>query len=223
MSHTNLSVPPTVLYCPRCADVFGTIDGAGRRCRCSNSKGIVPFHGDLDSGFEICWYCQAELINAGSRWSTFYCDYCRPVVHAVNDVLDGLGLVSLPIGRHSLMHSGWQHARPFSATPIVAEWSLLRLRSGWKRYKVKAGPAPWTGFGIFLLERRETEHPDAVREIAELVQRAEPDFLLEEMRAVMADVSAELNIDDRTSYSNPDDVDQIMREILECDASGNLS
>lgn len=157
MSNTYFTVRPTVLYCPRCADVFGTIDGRGNRCKCSNSKTIEPFRDDFESGFEICWYCQAELIFSGSRWSTYYCEYCRPVVRAVNALLDSCGLVSLPIGRHSLMHTHWVHARPFTATPIVKERSVSRLRSGWKRYGGKARPAPWGEFCLFQRDVRETE------------------------------------------------------------------
>jgi hypothetical protein len=186
MSNTYVSVPPTATYCPPCADVFGTINGAGKRCRCSNSEAIEPFHGDFDTGFEICYYCQAELIPSGSRWSTFYCEYCRPVVRAINAVLDAQRFVSLPIGRHSLMHSSWRYARPFTATGIVSEWSESRLRSRWKMYGGESDPAPWAEFGQFQREVREREQPEAIQKVVALVQNTEPDVLLSEMRAANA-------------------------------------
>lgn len=189
MSNTYLTVPQSAQYCPPCANVFGTIDGVGKRCRCSNSKGVRPFHGDFDSGFEICWYCQAELIASGSRWSTFYCEQCRPAVLELNDSLDARGLVSLPIGRHSLMHGKWRHARPFTATAIVTEWSASRLRSGWRLYGGESHPAPWAEFGQFQREVREREHPLAIQQIAALVQHAEPDVLLADLRVANAELA----------------------------------
>jgi hypothetical protein len=189
MSNTYFSVPPTVQYCPRCADAFGTINGAGKRCRCSNSEGIEPFHGDFYDGFEICYYCQAELIHSRSRWSTFYCEYCRPVVRAINEVVDRWQLVSLPIGRHSLMHTSWRYARPFTATGIVAKWSKSRLRSGWKSYSGQSDPAPWAEFGQFQREVREGEYPEAIQKVVALVQNTEPDHLLSQLRAANARIA----------------------------------
>ena len=145
-----------------------------------DSKAIEPYQGDLDIGFEICRYCQAEVITSGSRWSTFYCDYCRPVVRAINALLDSSKLVSLPIGRHSLMHR-WRHARPFTAMGIVSDWSESRLRSGWKSYSGGLDPVPWAGFGQYQGEVREREQPEAIQQVAAMVQDAKPDFLLGEL------------------------------------------
>ena len=189
MSNTYPTVPETVHYCPPCADVFGTVDDRGKRCGCSNSEAIAPYRGDLDYGFEICRYCQAEVITSGSRWSTFYCEHCRPPVLQINDSLDARGLVSLPIGRHSLMHR-WRHARPFTATDIVSEWSTSRLRSGWEAYGGGPDPVPWAPFGQFQRGVRERVDELAIENIAELVQRAEPDEFLNLLRAANVEFRA---------------------------------
>ena len=59
--------------CPDCADVYGVLGGKGKRCRCDRSiKVHEPFFGgDFPTPFEICWYCHAEIIHSGSRWSTY--------------------------------------------------------------------------------------------------------------------------------------------------------
>lgn len=188
MSNTHLIVPLTVQYCPLCADVFGTINDVSKRCGCSNSEGIAPYRGDLDYGFEICWYCQAEVIASGSRWSTFYCEPCRPLVLQINDSLDADGQVSLPIGRHSLMHSRWRHARPFTAADVVCQWKVSRLRSGWEAFGGGFDPIPWTGFGQFQREVRDRDHGLAIGQVAGLVQHTKPDAVLNLLRAANAEL-----------------------------------
>jgi len=184
MSNTFKRVPETVLYCPPCADVFGTIDAQTKRCGCANSEEVAPFRGDLEYGFEACWYCQAEIIQSGSRWSTFYCDKCRPHVIRTNDSLDARGLASLPIGRHSLMHGHWAHARPFTAKGLVSDWRTGRLRSGWIAYGGGSTPMPWAPFGRFQRPKKANQRRSVLLEIAGLVQDAPGDWVLESLRAV---------------------------------------
>jgi hypothetical protein len=127
--------PGGLAYCPDCADVYGTLDGRSKRCQCPRSEHLVPWQGgDFPTPFEICWCCQAEIIRSGSKWSTYDCEHCRPVMLTWNDRLDEAGLVSFPVGRHSLQHR-WRHPRPFTMAPLVAEWK--RERPG--RHRV-AGP-----------------------------------------------------------------------------------
>jgi hypothetical protein len=193
MSNTHLTVPETVHYCPPCADLFGTIDDGRKRCGCSNSEAVAPYRGDLNYGFEMCRYCQAEVIASGSRWSTFYCEHCRPPVLQINDSLDSRGLVSLPIGRHSLMHGRWRHSRPFTATDIVSAWSTSRLRSGWEAYGGEPDPVPWAAFGQFQRGVREREGGLAIEQVARLVQHTEPDMIVNLLRAANAQLSANRN------------------------------
>ena len=166
------------------------MDRATKRCGCANSEGIPPFLGDLDHGFEICWYCQAEVISSGSRWSTFFCDACHPHVCGLNDALDALGLVSLPHGRHSLMYGNWEHARPFVATPIVAAWRTSRLRAAWKAYGGDEEPAPWAPFGRFQRRSRARRRRKTLMETTTLVQNSPDDSLLAGLRAANELVAA---------------------------------
>lgn len=155
-------------YCPACADVYGEglawgatlikVCGAG----CPSSAQLraklahSPHHRASTPGlhgapFAICSYCQANLIRSGSRWSTYYCEQCRPLVLQVNDLLDHLGLVTPPIGKHSAQHI-WRHCKPFVAAPVLRAWEKRNLRQYWNEYESRAriSSANWRDFGSFI-------------------------------------------------------------------------
>jgi hypothetical protein len=109
--------------------------------------------GRFPTPFEICWYRQAEIIPSGSKWSTYDCERCRPVVRAWNDRLDEAGLVSFPVGRHSLQHR-WRHVRPFTTAPMMAEWKRERPREGWSESGLV--DPEWLGLAAVMRARRWT-------------------------------------------------------------------
>lgn len=155
-------------YCPACADIYGEglawdatlIKVCGPDCpssaplraklaRSPHHRSSTPgLHG---AAFAICSYCQVNLITSGSRWSTYYCEECRPLVLQVNDLLDHLGQVTPPIGGHSLQHS-WRHSKPFLAAPVLRSWRARNLRRYWEEYEAQARvPSPnWRDFGAFI-------------------------------------------------------------------------
>ena len=161
---SNLTVVPGNLrFCSDCLDVFGLVGGETKPCECDRSAG-VPLRwkgGDFPLPFHICLYCGLEVVSSGSRWSTYYCDDCRLAVLTLNDELDHAGLVSLPIGRHSLMHTRWRHARPFTAEPMVRAWARRRLRMYWEAF---IGPGDdWVDFSASsrrLAKRNRTDLAD---------------------------------------------------------------
>ena len=167
MSHKqSLSIPGDFYYCPTCADIYG--EGiAWRRqhiktCACPNSaqyqatlsrqkeQGIAP--GGLEGPpFRVCHYCQATIVVAGSRWSTYYCEACRPTVLQINDLLDHLGLTVPPIGGHSLQNS-WRHGKPFLTIPKLRAWHEGNLRRYWKEYEAANDPpsTAWVDFAAYI-------------------------------------------------------------------------
>lgn len=78
----------------------------------------------------------------------FSCDACRPRILTLNDALDRAGLVSLPIGRHSLQHGRWRHARPFTAAKAVREWNERSLRRLWAL--CASTDTDWSRFARFI-------------------------------------------------------------------------
>jgi hypothetical protein len=173
-------------YCPDCVDVYGVLEGAGKRCKCDRSINVRdPFiGGDFPTPFETCWFCQAEIIRSGSRWSTYYCETCRVPILNLNDVLEKDGLVGLPIGRHTLMHARWPSARPLTAGAVVARWKEERLRVAWKAYPEGAVTTEWTGFAQHLRRIRERDHGAALVELVGRVQEAPVDWTTAMLREV---------------------------------------
>jgi hypothetical protein len=170
-------------YCPRCADVYGALRGLGKRCGCPRSAGVTNVFdgGDFPTPFEVCWYCQVEIIRSGSKWSTYFCEECRIEVMRVNDWLASVRLVVLPIGRHSLMHARWPTARPFTTQELLASWKRRRLRDGWRSYPNQED-TDWETFAHSIRAARHTSFPVDVGAIALEIQRAKKDSVADLIR-----------------------------------------
>jgi hypothetical protein len=166
-------------YCPNCADVYGQVGGIRKRCRCVRSSHIAEpgTHGDFPTPFEICWYCQAEIVHSGSRWSTYYCENCRIRIINLNDMLEMGGFVGLPIGRHTLMHLRWPSARPLTSGRIVARWREERLREAWKTHSLVAFTDEWTCFAEHMRGMGDSYQSAALMELVHRVQKAPIDFV----------------------------------------------
>ena len=171
-------------YCPVCADIHGVLDGIGKRCRCERSRQTpnVFIGGDFPTPFEICWYCQAEIIRSGSRWSTYYCENCRVPINNLNELLERDGLVGLPIGRHTLMHARWPSARPLTAGQVAARWKETRLREAWSDFEDGVTTAEWTTFAQHLRLSRHRNQPAGIIELIYQVQEAEVDSVTATVR-----------------------------------------
>lgn len=184
-------------YCPACADIYGgslawgatLIKICGDDCPSSAQLRAKPAHSPhhrasapvlYGAPFAICSYCQANLIVWGSKWSTYYCEECRPLVVQVNDLLDHLGLVTPPIGRHSAMHA-WRHSKPFVAAPVLRAWQERNLRRYWAEYEaqVRVPSSNWRDFGSFIAA---TKQRSRFRDFAALIndlQGLGPDMIME--------------------------------------------
>ena len=170
----------TLRFCPDCLDVFGTAGDGQKPCDCDRSAGIALRYvgGDFPLPFHICLYCGTEIVRSGSRWSTFFCEACRLAVVPLNDSLDKAGMVSLPVGRHSLMHTRWSYARPFTSQPLVHVWARQRLRAHWEAFD---GPGDdWVDFAD---SARRHIHPDRtdLAELALRLQTAPGDMVFESL------------------------------------------
>lgn len=165
-------------YCPDCADIYGVLDGIGKRCNCERSSQTADLYigGDFPTPFEICWYCQAEIIRSGSRWSTYYCENCRVPIRNLNDILERDGLVGLPIGRHTMMHARWPSARPMTAGQAVMRWKEARLREAWSSYEDGA-TTEWMGFSEHIRQDRNRREFEWVTELISRVQDTDVDWV----------------------------------------------
>ena len=56
---------------------------------------------DFNRGVDLCYCCAIEPLTSGSRWSTWFCPTCRPLVDQLNA---DHGRCVVPIGRHSAHH-----------------------------------------------------------------------------------------------------------------------
>lgn len=168
-----------VWYCPSCADVYGSVASLSKRCGCEASLSVPETSGGFDfpTPFEICWYCQAEIIRSGSKWATYYCDDCRPRVIALNDWLDSRSLVSLPVGRHSLMHTRWAYARPFTTYQEVRRWKETRLRAGWRSYSEHTSSTAWADFGAYLRLALGDAHEEELLALVVSLQSVPADWI----------------------------------------------
>lgn len=100
--------------CRTCFELFGTIYLEDRqlvwqRCTCNYisednwlvGKGKYKMGYDYNRLYETCYCCGLRVIHCGSRWSSFYCSYCREKIINLNKVA---GQCIVPIGRHSIMN-----------------------------------------------------------------------------------------------------------------------
>ncbi len=66
----------------------------------------IPQYGDLQCNRSLCMSCASTVITSGSRWSSYYCDTCRPAVQLLRRTA---GRNVIPLGSHSLMNgTSWQ-------------------------------------------------------------------------------------------------------------------
>ncbi len=70
-------------------------------CAPQEVRDAQPRFGDFNKRAELCYVCGLTLISSGSRWSPFHCREC---MRRVQDLNASVGLLIVPIGRHSLMN-----------------------------------------------------------------------------------------------------------------------
>lgn len=117
--------PYSLVICGGCHDVRGRVPdwgpGAEQLCSCTPleiRRNHAPSGGaDHCTYVELCRCCGLVLLGSGSRWSTWFCEQCRPLIRGLNRAV---GRVVVPIGRHSLMN-GVGLPGPWTATPAAVE------------------------------------------------------------------------------------------------------
>ena len=96
---------PVVLeVCVECCGLRGPHDGHDNLCRCDTAAWDVepvPRCGDLHDNVRLCRSCVTALAPGSSRWSSYFCDACRPRVIGLNREA---GRCVVPIGPHSIMN-----------------------------------------------------------------------------------------------------------------------
>jgi len=78
-------------------------------CECNsayswrNEKSLQrAFNLDLDEIITLCYSCGTELISSGTRWSVWFCKFCKEKILQFNST--ELYYAPIPIGRHSMMN-----------------------------------------------------------------------------------------------------------------------
>ena len=108
--------------CSKCLTLYGRLvhilpeTSTGRKrsgwryqkCKCmkkeddKNGMKVRLWPGNnFNTSVEFCHCCSKELINSGSRFSSFYCNDCRELIFEYNKQED---IMSIPLGRHSFMN-----------------------------------------------------------------------------------------------------------------------
>lgn len=112
----NLELSKDMGVCRNCGEIHGLLRprGGGRfyrqTCSCENKRGTpqaydeLKKHLNLDFGqaVTLCSCCGQVFMLSGSRWSVFFCDFCRRMIVNFNKTQ---GFPLIPMGRHSLMNN----------------------------------------------------------------------------------------------------------------------
>lgn len=100
-------VTGSLRLCGTCLQICGPVperdDGAQQYCGCPPLEPRPPqprWGADHNTYAELCRCCGLRLLRSGTRYSVWFCDYCKPLILTLNRQL---GRYLVPIGRHSLM------------------------------------------------------------------------------------------------------------------------
>jgi len=103
--------------CAVCGEVFGRIRFPGepkifyQPCPCSwiadertiKNDLVEYLNLDFSQAVTLCYGCGRELVQSGSKWSPFFCEYCLGYIRGSNATDPGFpGWI--PVGRHSMMN-----------------------------------------------------------------------------------------------------------------------
>jgi hypothetical protein len=92
--------------CPKCLSLYGSIniwDGQTvvQKCSCGHDTKKQWDGFDYNEAYTTCYCCGLEVINSGSRWSSFYCTSCKKMIWELNT--KAVECI-IPLGRHSIMN-----------------------------------------------------------------------------------------------------------------------
>lgn len=117
----------SLVLCGTCNGLRGQVPdqpkGTEQLCRCSPvevHQEQPPWGGDHNTYAELCRCCGLTLLTSGSRWSVWFCDYCKPLVVALNRQA---GRCVVPIGRHSIMNGFALRATDFDRPEAIAQFA----------------------------------------------------------------------------------------------------
>lgn len=158
-SRTELPITKErLVICPRCFELRGSEGPYRQRCNCEprdEQRWRLPsgVTYDFNKSLELCHCCAASLLVSGSRWTPFYCEWCKS---RVMDLNRRLGCWAIPIGRHTWMHAlklgADQAEKPeelkrfvsatkglFGAMTRVSEYRAQRVRENLERLGLATG------------------------------------------------------------------------------------
>ena len=100
----RLHRPTRLQVCATCCEVRGPFSGFDNLCECDRTRWDhepMPRAGDLSSNVDFCQSCISALAPGSTRWTSYYCDNCRPQVILLNKLARRC---VVPIGPHSIMN-----------------------------------------------------------------------------------------------------------------------
>jgi hypothetical protein len=100
----RLHRPANLQVCVACNRLRGPYSGFDNLCQCDRDiwdRHPVPRCGDLSNNIDFCRSCLSAVAPGCSRWTSYYCDTCRPHVIVLNRLA---GRCIVPIGPHSTMN-----------------------------------------------------------------------------------------------------------------------
>lgn len=107
-----------MFMCSVCGEIYGNwryepeikviyphenmMDTYNQKCSCKGTQDRQKWpRFDFDEILTLCYCCGQELLMSGSKWSVWFCDYCKERVVQFNTIFQR---TIIPIGRHSIMH-----------------------------------------------------------------------------------------------------------------------
>jgi len=141
--------------CRHCGEIYGSFEVTNKtghyyqECDCENEPESQVAKYDLEKTFNLdfgqlvtlCYCCGQELLRSGSKWSVFFCDFCKDQILTINR---SYGFALIPIGRHSLMNSVVLESEDSFKEKKIHEFSSamsslfdrIALLHEWKKIKV---------------------------------------------------------------------------------------
>ena len=100
----RLHRPASLQVCLECGELRGPYGDYDNLCGCDSrswDREPSPRAGDLSDNVAFCRSCLSALAPGSTRWTSFYCDDCRPQVIMLNKLARRC---VVPIGPHSIMN-----------------------------------------------------------------------------------------------------------------------
>ena len=148
----NLELSKDMGVCRNCGEIHGLLrlrGGGGfhhQTCSCENKRSTPQANDELEKylnldfgqAVTLCSCCGQVLMKSGSRWSAFFCNFCKQII---GDLNNAMGFSLIPIGRHSIMNNLSLSGKDFQDPKAVSSFlegtnsmnKRIELLADWKK------------------------------------------------------------------------------------------